>query len=61
MSTQDLNDSPGTVQVAFIYRDEVSYSWHESMWETSAYDRTHGWHLRRRLADLDSRLRAGWE
>jgi len=41
----------GTVQIAYLYRDEVSYSWHESMWEMFAHDRAHGRHLRdRRLA-----------
>lgn len=41
----------GSVQIAFLYRDEVSYSWHESMWEMFAHDRANGQHLQpRRLA-----------
>jgi len=48
--TTETTGTP-TVQVAFIYRDEVSYSWHESMWEMFSYDRDHGRHLhQRRLA-----------
>lgn len=45
------NEHEGPVQIAYLYRDDVSYSWHESMWEMFAYDRAHGRHLRgRRLA-----------
>lgn len=38
----------GSVQLAYIYRDEVSHSWHQSIRDLEAHDRAHGRFLRDR-------------